>query len=70
MAVRSIQLWTMTILSTDILQGSVATHLKGGGIFLLSLYCTFTAKSDSKRILKIAQPNKVPSLSNVTLFVV
>jgi len=41
MAVRSTQLWNMAILSTNISQGSVATHLRGSGIF----YYRFTTKS-------------------------
>jgi len=33
MAVRLTQLWAMAIFSTNIPQGSVATHLRYGGVF-------------------------------------
>jgi len=33
MTVRSTQLWSMAILTTNISQGNVSTHSRGGGIF-------------------------------------
>jgi len=42
----------VAIKSLDISQGSVATHLRCGGIFG-KCYCQFSPDSDSERILKI-----------------
>jgi len=50
MAVRPTPLRSMAIFGTNISQGSVATHLRGAGIF----YYRFTTNS-SARILKIGQ---------------
>jgi len=46
MAVRSTQLWSMAIFSTDISQGNIFEKWWG---ILLSLYYKFTAKSVGKK---------------------
>jgi len=40
-------------LNTDISQGSVATHLRCGGVFSNRFYCKFAVESVSERIFKI-----------------
>jgi len=47
----SITSWALRFLNIDILQGSVATYLRCGGI--LKKLCKFTTESVSERILKI-----------------
>jgi len=51
MTVQFTQLWNMTILSTNVSQGSVATHLRCGANFCKK----FTVECDGKRTLKIGQ---------------
>ena len=45
----------MLVFDINVSHGSVATHLRCGGMFHNDFFCKFTTESVSERILKIGQ---------------